>query len=56
MTLYTDNDITEAYLAGKNGKPLPKPDGVKLSQVTKLQGVEYEGLYFIENKEGNNAV
>lgn len=55
MQVYTDNDLTDAYLAGKNGKPLPKPEGVEMVEVTKLNGVEYDGLYIIQNKVKSNG-
>jgi hypothetical protein len=50
MTLYTEDELTQAYVAGKTGKPLPKPQGVELIEVTKLQGHEYEGLFLRRDK------
>ena len=50
MTLYTEDELMEAYVAGRTGKPAPKPEGIELVEVTKLQGVEYEGLFLRRDK------
>jgi hypothetical protein len=51
MILYTEDNLIAAYVAGKTGKPLPKPEGVDLVQVNKLNGHEYTNLYFMREDE-----
>ncbi len=51
MTLYTEDELIQAYVAGRKKESMPTLPGTKLAQVTKLQGVEYDGLYFAEDVE-----